>query len=232
LQVRQIPPNIFLSADEAATKKMTTHPNDYEDYILLKKALDNDDQAFDKLIAKYQQRLHATAYRVTRNHEQAADAVSDALIRLFRTGGSFRYESKLSTWLHRVVVNCARDIARRAASRPARSLDQLLEGYPDYELHPITPPEEDNTDDSLILFTHSRIMDELTHMPDMERDLLLAVHRDHTTYEHLASDLHVPVGTVKSRLFRARRMLRERLPSLPEIYDDSPDNAFAELTAA
>jgi RNA polymerase sigma-70 factor (ECF subfamily) len=76
------------------------------------------------------------------------------------------------------------------------------------------------------------IMTELTHMPDTERELLLAVHRDHTTYEHLATDLQVPIGTVKSRLFRARRMLRERLPSLPEIYDDSPDAVFAELTAA
>lgn len=211
---------------------MTTHSSDCEDYVLLTRALEGDEQAFDKLVAKHQQRLHATAYRVTRNHEQAADAVSDALIRLYRTGGSFRFESKLSTWLHRVVINCARDIARRAASRPARSLDQLLEGYPDYELHPITPTEEDDPDDSLIVFTHGRIMDELSQMPDPERDLLLAVHRDHTTYENLALDLHVPIGTVKSRLFRARRMLRERLPSLAEIYDDSPDAVFAELTAA
>jgi len=211
---------------------MTTHSSDCEDYVLLSRALSGDELSFDKLVAKHQQRLHATAYRVTRNHEQAADAVSDALIRLYRTGASFRFESKLSTWLHRVVVNCARDIARRASARPTRSLDQLLEGYPDYELHPIISADDDSLDESVISFTHSRIMTELTHMPDTERDLLLAVHRDHTTYEHLAEDLQVPIGTVKSRLFRARRMLRDRLPSLPEIYDDSPDSVFAELTAA
>jgi DNA-directed RNA polymerase specialized sigma24 family protein len=108
----------------------------------------------------------------------------------------------------------------------------LLEGYPDYDLHPITPTDEYENDESLAIFTHGRIMDELSNLPDSERDLLLAVHRDHTTYGNLASDLHVPVGTVKSRLFRARRMLRERLPSLAEIYDDSPDAVFAELTAA
>ncbi len=211
---------------------MTTHSSDCEDYVLLSRALDGDETCFDKLVAKHQQRLHATAYRVTHSHEQAADAVSDALIRLYRTGGSFRFESKLSTWLHRVVINCARDISRRAAARPARSLDQLLEGFPDYDLHPITPSQDQQIDESLLQFTHSRIMEELAHMPEPERDLLLAVHRDHTTYEHLATDLHVPVGTVKSRLFRARRMLRERLPSLAEIFDDSPDSVFAELTAA
>jgi len=211
---------------------MTTHSSDCEDYVLLSRALEGDERSFDKLVAKHEQRLHATAYRVTHNHEQAADAVSDALIRLYRTGGSFRFESKLSTWLHRVVINCARDIARRAATRPSKSLDQLLESYPDYELQPICPPSEDEIGENLISFTHCRIINELSQMPDGERDLLLAVHRDHTTYEHLASDLQVPIGTVKSRLFRARRMLRERLPSLAEIYDDSPDNTFAELTAA
>lgn len=211
---------------------MTIHSRDCEDYVLLGRAVQGDDQAFGKLVARHQQKLYAAAYRVTRNHEQAADAVSDALVRLFRTGGTFRFESKLSTWLHTVVVNCARDIARRASSRPSRSLDQLLEGYPDYELRPIMPPTEDVIDETTVHFAHNRIMSELSVMPETERDLLLAVHRDHTTYDSLASDLHVPVGTIKSRLFRARKMLRDRLPSLIELYDESPDSMFAELTAA
>jgi DNA-directed RNA polymerase specialized sigma24 family protein len=61
--------------------------------------------------------------------------------------------------------------------------------------------------------------------------LLIAVHRNHTSYEHLASDLHVPIGTVKSRLFRARRMLRDRLPSLAQMVDEAPETAYLEMVA-
>ena len=224
-------PNINSSAEQAKGNEMTIHSSDCEDYVLLAHALEGNDEAFDKLVAKHQQRLHATAFRVTRNHEQAADAVSDALIRLYRTGGSFRFESKLSTWLHRVVVNCARDIARRSAAHPTRSLDQILEGFPDYDLHPIVPPHEDYDADSYAPYAHSRIIAELSNLPETELDLLIAVHRDHITYEHIASDLHIPVGTVKSRLFRARRMLRDRLPSLAQMYDESPESAYLEMVA-
>jgi len=93
--------NINPTADEAAENEMTTHSSDCEDYVLLSRAFDGDEQAFDKLVSKHRQRLYATAFRVTRNHELASDAVSDALIRLYRTGHSFRFESKLPTWLHR-----------------------------------------------------------------------------------------------------------------------------------
>lgn len=211
---------------------MTMHSSDCDDCLLLSRALDGDATAFDKLVEKHRVRLHAAAFRVTGDHEQAADAVSDALIRLFRTGNSFRFESKLSTWLHRVVVNCATDIARRNASRPTRSLDQLLEGYPDHELNSVTPNSHDYEWDELVTYANDRIAVELTRLPESERELLLAVHRDQTTYESLASNLHVPIGTVKSRIFRARRKLREQLPSLDEMEQESFEQAFAGLAAA
>ena len=210
---------------------MTTHTNDLDDCLLLSRALDGDANAFDKLVDRHRAKLHAAAFRVTGDHEQAADAVSDALIRLYKTGNSFRFESKLSTWLHRVVVNCATDIARRNACRPTRSLDQLLEGYPDHELTSVTPNNHDYEWDELVTFASDRISTELAQLPESERELLLAVHRDQTTYESLASNLHVPIGTVKSRIFRARRKLRDQLPSLDEMEEQSFNMAFTGVAA-
>ncbi len=215
----------------SAEKEMTIHSSDCDDYLLLNRALEGDANAFDKLVEKHRLRLHAAAFRVTGDHEQAADAVSDALIRLYRTGNSFRFESKLSTWLHRVVVNCATDIARRNSCRPTHSLDQLLEGYPDHELNSVTPNTHDYEWDELVTYAHSRIVKELSVLPESERDLLLAVHRDQTTYESLASNFHVPIGTIKSRIFRARRKLRDQLPSLEKMEEESMGLVFTGMAA-
>ena len=210
---------------------MTILSSDCDDYVLLARAIDGDRYAFDKLADRYKPRLYAAAFRVTRNHEQAADAVTDALVRLFRTGSTFRFESKLSTWLHRVVVNCARDISRRNLARPTRSLDALLETQGEHDFMPIEAPEHDADREEVVSVAHQRIIQELTLLPEPERDLLLAVHLYHTPYDHLATDLHIPVGTVKSRIFRARRMLKDRLPSFEEIEDDYESHRYAAMVA-
>ena len=216
---------------QAITTAMTILSSDCDDYVLLARAIDGDRYAFDKLAERYKPRLFAAAFRVTRNHEQAADAVTDALIRLFKTGNTFRFESKLSTWLHRVVVNCARDIARRALARPTRSLDSLLETQGEQDFHPIEPLDDSEDREEVMTVAHSRIIEELTLLPEPERDLLLAVHLYHTPYDHLANDLHIPVGTVKSRIFRARRMLKDRLPAYEQIEDDYETHRYTAMVA-
>jgi RNA polymerase sigma factor (sigma-70 family) len=106
-----------------------------------------------------------------------------------------------------------------------------LEGYPDHELISATPNSHDYEWDELVTFASDRISTELAQLPESERELLLAVHRDQTTYESLASNLHVPIGTVKSRIFRARRKLRDHLPSLDEMEEESFNLAFEGVAA-
>ncbi len=223
--------NIQSESTNRAADRMTLLTSDCDDYVLLSHAVEGDRYAFDKLAERYKPRLYAAAFRVTHNHEQACDAVTDALLRLYRTGGSFRFESKLSTWLHRVVVNCARDIARRTLNRPTKSLEAMLESQGEAELlsQDQLTPVIDRED--LILEANERIIEELTHLPQADRDLLLAVHLNHTPYDDIALELHIPVGTVKSRIFRARRMLKDRLPSLNEIEEDCEAKHFAALVA-
>jgi RNA polymerase sigma-70 factor (ECF subfamily) len=85
--------------------------------------------------------------------------------------------------------------------------------------------------EELILEANERIIEELTHLPDADRALLLAVHLNHRPYDDLALELHIPVGTVKSRIFRARKMLKDRLPSLIEIEEDCETKHYAALVA-
>ena len=210
---------------------MTTLCNDCDDQVLFSKAIEGDRYAFDKLVSKHKPRLEAAAYRVTRDHEQASDAVTDALLRMFRTGETFRFDSKFSTWIHRVVVNCARDIVRKTLSRPTRSLDQLLETTTEPVLHPIEVLDDDCNRDAVLRLAQKRIVEELTFLPEPERSLLIAVHLNHEPYELIAHDLHIPVGTVKSRMFRARRMLKDRLPTLEEIQEQREEAFYAALVA-
>ena len=96
---------------------------DRSDADLLRLHVDGDPDAFGELFARHRDRLWAVAVRTLRDPEDAADALQDAMISAFRRAGSFRGESAVTTWLHRIVVNACLDRMRRRAARP-----ELAEG--------------------------------------------------------------------------------------------------------
>ncbi len=103
-------------------------PGERSDADLVRAHLDGDRYAFETLVHRHRDRLWAVALRTMRDPEEAADALQDALISAFRAAGSFRAESAVSTWLHRIVVNACLDRIRRRNARPSVSLsDQISE---------------------------------------------------------------------------------------------------------
>lgn len=174
-----------------------------DDRQLIERYLAGDIAAFDQLMAAHEDRVFAVCLRVMGNRDAALDATQETFVTLFRKAAQFKGDSALSTWLYRVAVNTCYDQLRKQKRRRAEPLpddrdladagsaDRLesVEVRPEIEAALAALPEE---------FRAAVILSDLEALP-------LAV---------VAEALEVPIGTVKSRVFRARKLLAEALGNL------------------
>lgn len=184
---------------------------DQVDRDLMQSHVAGDPQAFNALLLRHRQRLWAVALRTTGNPEDAADAVQDACLSAFRGAASFRGDARVTTWLHRIVVNACLDRARRQAVRPTVPMPEQPPADPRDRL------EESET--SLV------VMAALATLPQEQRLAIVLVDLQSLSVEEAAAVLGVPPGTVKSRCSRGRARLAIALGSLrgPELRNpDAP----------
>ncbi|GGW97599.1 RNA polymerase sigma factor SigM [Streptomyces chryseus] len=182
------------------------------DQDLLAAHVTGDPDAFGELVRRHRDRLWAVALRTLGDREEAADAVQDALVSAYRAAHTFRGQSAVTTWLHRITVNACLDRARKAASRktapvddPER-LDQLLEPHESAE----APAERQDL--------HRELIAALATLPPEQRAALVLVDMLGYPVAEAARVLDVPTGTVKSRCARGRARL---LPLLTHLRTDS-----------
>lgn len=164
--------------------------------------------AFHTLVERYQRRVFAICLRVVGDSGDAEDATQETFVKLARHAGSFRGEAKLSTWLYRVARNAAVDHVRRDARRPATPVDDVATLADGAE-----PPDLDDPGEALTAReTASDLRTALTRLDERSRTMLLLVAVDGLSYSEVAETVDLPVGTVKSRVSRARARLGELLP--------------------
>ena len=173
---------------------------DAEDRALLAAHLDGQPHAFDDLLGRHRQRMWAVAVRTLGDPEEAADAVQDASLSAYRAAASFRGDARVSTWLHRIVVNACLDRARRQAVRPTVPLPDL--------------PLADPTDALAARETRVVVQQALAALPEDQRAAVVLVDLTGFSVDDAAAILEVPPGTVKSRCFRARARLAVALGHL------------------
>ncbi|HUR51138.1 MAG TPA: RNA polymerase sigma factor SigM [Mycobacteriales bacterium] len=173
---------------------------DAEDRALINAHLGGDPRAFDTLVRRHQQRMWAVALRTLRDPEEAADAVQDACLSAFRGAAGFRGEARVSTWLHRIVVNACLDRARRRAVRPTVPLPEQ--------------PPADPRDRLAERETGLDVEQALAALPEEQRVALVLVELEGLSVAEAAEILRVPEGTVKSRCFRGRARLALQLGHL------------------
>jgi RNA polymerase sigma-70 factor (ECF subfamily) len=166
---------------------------DAEDRALLAAHVAGEPHAFDDLLRRHRQRMWAVAVRTLGDPEEAADAVQDASLSAYRAAASFRGEARVTTWLHRIVVNACLDRARRQAVRPTVPL-------------PDQPPA-DPRDVLAERETSFRVQQALAGLPEDQRAAVVLVDLTGFSVEDAAAVLDVPPGTVKSRCFRGRARL-------------------------
>ncbi|CAM5626754.1 RNA polymerase sigma factor SigM [Streptomyces sp. NPDC087440] len=181
---------------------------DADDQELLAQHVGGDPDAFGELVRRHRDRLWAVALRTLGDREEAADAVQDALVSAYRAAHTFRGQSAVTTWLHRITVNACLDRARKAASRKTSPvddtdrLDQLLEPHESAE----APAERQDL--------HRELLAALRTLPAEQRAALVLVDMQGYPVAEAARVLDVPTGTVKSRCARGRARL---LPLLTHL---------------
>lgn len=167
---------------------------------LLAAAASGDHDAFTKLMRAHEDRVFAVCLRILTDREMALDATQDTFIAAFRKAHQFEGNSAVATWLYRIAVNNCYDILRRARRRP---LDSLPEHFDQAD-----PTATEMVESS----AHRREIEEaLAALPPEFRAAIVLADIEGLSLPEVAVALGVPVGTVKSRVFRGRRMMARRL---------------------
>jgi RNA polymerase sigma-70 factor (ECF subfamily) len=176
-----------------------------DDQCLIDACRSGKTEAFGVLVSRYQDRLYPTVFRLTGCAEDALDLLQEAFLRAYEKLDRFHGESSFYTWIYRIAVNLALSDRRKRRHESSAALPGDLSG--DRALDdPAVPLERAERDE--------RIQEALDALAPDHRAVVVMKEYDGLRYEEIGAMLGVPVGTVRSRLHRARCELRERLRSL------------------
>jgi RNA polymerase sigma-70 factor (ECF subfamily) len=190
---------------------------------LVARARAGDREAFDDLVETYAPQVFNLALRITGSREEAEDCVQEAFLRAFRGLRKFRGEAAFSTWLYRVALNVANDASRRLPDR-ALSASELAaagseEDVPDLERlgRPIQA-EIPGPEEAVVESQRRRvILTAVQSLPEHHRTVVVLYDLQGLSYDEIARITKTRVGTVKSRLNRARLALKDRLTKHLEL---------------
>ena len=176
-----------------------------------------DLDAFDRLVARHQTRVFNVCRWIIGDDDEAADAAQEAFVRAFRFLPKFRGEAAFGTWLGHISTNVARDFAQKQKSAPRPFSTLASDEDPDFEpvSDAISPTEK------LLKAERQRAVQQaLSQIPTHFRVVLVLYDLQGHSYEECAAQLDLPLGTVKSRLSRARHALREALGPHRELFEN------------
>jgi RNA polymerase sigma-70 factor (ECF subfamily) len=180
----------------------------HDDAPLIQATLRGDSHAYGKLVQKYQDRLLTALVHVCSSRHEAEDALQDAFVQAYLKLASFAGGSAFYTWLYRIAFNTA--ISRRRRRRDESSVEQNRELTGD-------EPQDDGegVDENLLRQERAvQVQKALAKLSDEHRSILVLREVEGCDYDHIADILDLPVGTVRSRLHRARLHLKEELSAI------------------
>jgi len=184
------------------------------DELLVERAKRGDVEAFEQLISQHEKTVYNIAYRLTGNHEDACDLAQEAFLRAYSSLADFRGDSSFATWLYRIVNNVCLDELRRRKRQKVTSLDQAVE-MDDGEVSRQIPDTADGPEQALERMELQRLVQESILQLDEEYRIVLIMRElQGYSYNEIAEALDLNLGTVKSRLNRARGYLKEKFMSL------------------
>ncbi len=196
------------------------------DEILIERFREGDESAFDTLVRRYEQKVYQYAYRLAQNADDASDVVAETFLRMYNSLKRFRGDAQLSTWLYRVVSNVYFDFRKREARHqhlpleiPSEEDDELME-------RPIPDERNDPNDYVLEQERHRVLMEAIQQLPEYQRAIVVLFHIEDRPYEEIAQITGLPLGTIKSRLNRARNALRELLEPHRELFESGSSQSF------
>ena len=186
------------------------------DQQLVERVQRGDKHAFDLLVSKYQRKLGRLISRFVRNPSEAEDVTQDAFIKAYRALPGFRGESAFYTWLYRIGINTAKNylLANKRRAPTSTPFDaEESESFEDASLlHEMNTPENELMSKQVV----DVVQRSLQQLPEDLRSALTLREIEGLSYEEIASVMNCPIGTVRSRIFRAREAVAENLRPLLE----------------
>ena len=187
-------------------------PSDLTDNELARRISARDESAFEALMRRYNRMLYRVARAILRNDAEAEDALQLAYLQAYRGMGSYRGESKLSTWLTRIVVN---ESLMRARKRRREAMVIPLDSTGDQSdvamIENMESPDERPEAAAIRSETRALIERRIDALPDAFRTVFVLRALEELSVEETAASLDIPEATVRTRFFRARALLRETL---------------------
>lgn len=186
------------------------------DQLLVERVQAGDKQAFDLLVSKYQRRLMRLLSRIVHDPAEAEDVVQETFIKAYRALRHFRGDSAFYTWLYRIGINTAKNVLATQGRRTPTSADSDAEAYGDGDgdsLRDINTPES-------VLASKQIAQTVNAAMDALPLDLRTAIalrEIDGLSYEEISEIMACPIGTVRSRIFRAREVIADKLKPLLDM---------------
>jgi RNA polymerase sigma-70 factor (ECF subfamily) len=194
--------------DEAANEAA---PEPVEEMVLVKRARQGDLGAYDDLVRRYQERIYATIYHMTSNHEDANDLAQEAFIKAFHALKSFKGGSSFYTWVYRIAVNKTINFLKQRKNKSAMSLDDLdFNAEHDPDLVALISEKTPRRDVGLAEL-QEKLNEAMQKLSEPHR-LVVTLHDvQGLSHEEIAKIMDCNIGTVRSRLFYARQQLQAYL---------------------
>ena len=194
-----------------------------EELIIIKQVLGGDTAAFEELVLSYQDKMYSLSLRMTGNQDDAYDMTQEAFLKAYTNLANFRGDSKFSVWLYRLTSNVCIDFLRKRKRKPTSSLTYINE---DNEPQDLELPDERFVPDTIAERNELReaVARGMDSLADEYRQILVLREINGLSYNEIGEALELEVGTVKSRIFRARKRLVEILMKDGNIGTDSSSN--------
>jgi RNA polymerase sigma-70 factor (ECF subfamily) len=188
---------------------------DDTDQQLVRRVQDGDRTAFDLLIRKYQHRVLKLVSRFVNDAAEAEDVAQEAFLKAYRALPSFRGDSAFYTWLYRIAINTAKNALVSNRRRPV-DFDLDLQDPEQYDRH--ARLKEGDTPEGVLLTEEIRrtVAEAMEQLPEDLRTAIVLRELEGLSYEEIAEAMDCPVGTVRSRIFRAREAIDRKLKPLLE----------------
>jgi RNA polymerase sigma-70 factor (ECF subfamily) len=190
-----------------------------DDQELVQLCLQNDPDAFRKLLDRYKNRVFSLIYRMVQNPSDAEDLAQESFLKAFKNLPSYDPSRPFLSWLFKITHNTTIDFLR---ARKPQALSIHDENNP-IDLEDTRPTQEKVVE---ALSQGKRMESLLISLPPLYREVLLLRHQEELEYSEIAKILGIPVGTVKNRLYRARDLLKTKLEAPTKLKNETLDRVF------
>jgi RNA polymerase sigma-70 factor (ECF subfamily) len=195
-------------------ERQENNAQDRMDQELVNRTLAGDGRAFEKLVEKYKKRVYYLAYRMTRDHDSADELAQESFVKAYQALGNFKPGYNFYTWIYRICVNLSINFLKKESHTVSadhlRELNQL----------PERSPEIDQLERMITSEQAGIVRRALDTLPPDQRSAFILKTYDNLSYEQMAEIMECSIGTVMSRLFRARQKLKNALKAAEAERDD------------